>query len=40
MINTFGGKAHPVKYGIPAIPTTPVPEPEPVAPTEPVEEEE
>jgi hypothetical protein len=37
MINTFGGKANPVKYGIPAKTPTPTPEPEPA---EPVESEE
>ena len=38
MFHTFGGKANPVKYGIPAAPTS-TPEPEP-APAEPVEAEE
>ena len=37
MFHTFGGKANPVKYGVPA---TPTPTPEPVEPTEPVEETE
>ena len=38
MFNQFGGKAHPVRYG--ARPETPTPTPEPVEPTEPVEETE
>ncbi len=37
MFHTFGGKANPVKYGVPAAPT---PTPEPVEPAEPVEETE
>jgi len=37
MFNSFGGKANPVKYGVPAAPTPPTPEPEPA---EPVESEE